>query len=75
MIGMAIRISLCAKSGICQVIMATHAPFLMAYANARLLRLTKHSLEPVTLEATEHFQLMRKFCANPASFLDAMLAE
>lgn len=62
-------------SGICQVIMATHAPILMAYPNARLLRLSKYGLEPVTLEATEHFRLIRDFCADPASFLEAMLAE
>jgi len=63
------------QSGICQVIMATHAPILMAYPNARLLRLSKYGLEPVTLEATEHFRLMREFCADPASFLETMLAE
>ncbi len=63
------------ESGICQVIMATHAPILMAYPNARLLRLTKYGLESVTLEATEHFRLMRDFCADPASFLETMLAE
>jgi len=34
------------ESRICQVIMATHAPLLMAYPNARLLRLGKYGLEP-----------------------------
>jgi predicted ATPase len=63
------------ESGICQVIMATHAPILMAYPNARLLRLTKYGLEPVTLEQTEHFRLIREFCADPASFVEMMLAE
>jgi predicted ATPase len=62
-------------SGICQVIMATHAPILMAYPNARLLRLTKYGLAPVTLEETEHFRLIREFCADPAAFLEAMMAE
>src|SRR5207302_1174443 len=37
------------RSGICQVIMATHAPILMAYPNARLLGLTKSGLAPVTV--------------------------
>jgi len=59
----------------CQVIMATHAPILMAYPNARLLRLTKYCLEPVTIEATDHYRLMREFCADPAAFVAAMLAE
>jgi predicted ATPase len=63
------------ESGICQVIMATHAPILMAYPNVRLLRLGKYGLEPVTLEATEHFRLMREFCADPAAFVAAMLSE
>src|ERR1700730_1283261 len=63
------------QSGICQVIMATHAPILMAYPNARLLRLTKYGLEPVTLEQTEHFRLLREFCADPASFVATMMAE
>jgi len=60
-------------SGICQVIMATHAPILMAYPNARLLRVTKYGLEPVTLEQTEHFRLIREFCADPALFVETMM--
>jgi predicted ATPase len=63
------------ESGICQVIMATHAPILMAYPNARLLRATKYGLEPVTLEQTEHFRLIREFCADPASFVETMMTE
>ena len=63
------------QSGICQVIMATHAPILMAYPNARLLRLSRYGLEPVTLEQTEHFRLIREFCADPGLFLETMLAE
>jgi predicted ATPase len=63
------------ESGICQVIMATHAPILMAYPNARLLRVTKYGLEPVTLEQTEHFRLIREFCADPASFVETMMTE
>ena len=63
------------EAGICQVIMATHAPILMAYPNARLLRLTKYGLEPVRLEDTDHFRLIREFCADPASFVETMMAE
>ena len=33
--------------------MATHSPMLMAYPNARLLRLSKYGLEPVTVEETD----------------------
>src|ERR1700716_632813 len=39
-------------SRICQIIMATHSPMLMAYPNAQLLRLGKYGLEPVTVEET-----------------------
>src|SRR3954471_3680279 len=42
------------ESRICQVIMATHAPMLMAYPNATLLRLGKYGLEPTTVEETDH---------------------
>ena len=48
--------------GHCQIMMATHSPMLMAYPDARLLRLTKYGLEPVTVEETDHFRVMREFC-------------
>jgi predicted ATPase len=57
----------------CQVIIATHAPMLMAYPNARLLSFTKHGLEPTTVAMTEHYRLMRDFCTDPASFMEASL--
>ena len=60
-------------SSISQVIMATHSPILMAFPNARLLRLSNYGLEPVTVEQTDHFRLMREFCANPAGFIDTMM--
>jgi predicted ATPase len=62
-------------STICQVVMATHSPMLMAYPNARLLRLTKYGLEPVTVEQTDHFKVMREFCDDPAGFMEGVMAE
>jgi predicted ATPase len=62
-------------SRICQVVMATHSPMLMAYPNARLLRLSKYGLEPVTVEQTDHYRLMREFCADPAGFVEGAIAE
>jgi predicted ATPase len=56
----------------CQIIMATHSPVLMAYPNARLLRLTKYGLEPVTVEQTDHYKVMREFCAG---FVEAVIEE
>jgi predicted ATPase len=63
------------ESTICQVIMATHSPMLMAYPGARLLRLSKYGLEPVTLKDTDHFRVMREFCDDPAGFMEAVMAE
>src|SRR5216683_5717816 len=63
------------ESTICQVVMATHSPLLMAYPNARLLRLTKHGLELVTVEQTDHYKVLREFCADPAGFVEAALDE
>jgi predicted ATPase len=63
------------QSTICQVVMATHSPMLMAYPNARLLRLTKYGLEPVTVEQTDHYKVMREFCDDPAGFVEAAMGE
>lgn len=59
----------------CQVIMATHSPILMAYPGATLWRLAKYGLEPVTVEQTDHYRVMREFCADPAGFVEAMMEE
>jgi predicted ATPase len=63
------------NSGHCQIIMATHSPVLMAYPNARLLRLTKYGLDPVTVEQTDHFKVMREFYDDPAGFVEAAIEE
>jgi predicted ATPase len=62
-------------SGICQVIMATHSPMLMAFPAAQLLRLSKYGLDPVTVSETDHYKLMREFCADPKNFIATMLDE
>ena len=59
----------------CQIIMATHAPMLMAYPNARLLRLTKYALEPVTVTETDHYRVMREFFEDPTGFVEAVIDE
>lgn len=63
------------QSTICQIVMATHSPMLMAYPNARLLRLSKYGLEPVTVEQTDHYKVMREFCDDPAGFVEGVMAE
>jgi predicted ATPase len=59
--------------GHCQIIMATHSPVLMAYPTARLLRLSKYGLEPVTVEQTDHYKVMREFYDDPAGFVEAVI--
>ena len=61
------------ESKICQVIMATHSPVLMACPDAHLLQLSKSGLTETTLHETEHFRLMRAFCADPTAFIAAQL--
>ncbi len=63
------------NTGPCQIIMATHAPMLMAYPNATLLRMTKYGLEPVTVKQTDHFRVMREFCDDPKGFVEAVMEE
>src|SRR6266852_6710667 len=63
------------ESTICQIVMATHSPMQMAYPNARLLRLSKYGLEPVTVEQTDHYKVMREFCADPAGFVEGEIEE
>jgi predicted ATPase len=63
------------RSGLCQVIMATHAPMLMAYPGATLLRLSKYGLAPVAVEDTDHYRLMREFWSDPTGFIETMLEE
>jgi predicted ATPase len=62
-------------STICKIIMATHSPMLMAYPGARLLRLSKYGFDPVTVEQTDHYKVMREFCDDPAGFVEAAMAE
>jgi predicted ATPase len=59
----------------CQVIIATHAPILMACPDVTLLRLSKYGLEPVSLEDTDHFRLMREFFHDPRGFLQMMMED
>jgi predicted ATPase len=61
------------QSGVCQAIMATHSPLLMAHAGAALIGASRHGLAPITLRETSHFRLLREFCADPEGFVDTML--
>ncbi|MFI5014891.1 MAG: AAA family ATPase [Hyphomicrobiales bacterium] len=63
------------RSGICQAIIATHSPLLMAMPGATLLRITKSAIEPIRLEATDHFRIMREFCADPELFIETAIED
>jgi predicted ATPase len=63
------------RSRTAQVVMATHAPMLMACPNARLLQLSKYGIEPVTLEDTTHYRLLREFFAAPRAFVKSLTEE
>jgi len=63
------------QSTICQIVTATHSPMLMAYPGARLLRMSKYGLEPVTVKQTDHYRVMREFCDDPKGFVEAAIEE
>lgn len=63
------------RSQVCQVLMATHSPLLMAYPGAELLHVTRGAIEPIKLQDTEHFRTMRMFIEDPNSFLAEALPE
>lgn len=62
-------------SGRSQVIMATHSPLLMAMPGTTLLKLSKSGLEPASLETTDHFRILREFCADPRLFIATKLED
>jgi len=63
------------ESTICQIVMATHSPMLMAYPGACLLRLSKYGLDPVTVEQTDHYKVLREFYDDPDGFVQAAIEE
>lgn len=59
------------QSGKVQIVLATHAPLLMALPGATLLHLTQDGIAEVNYRATPHFQMMAQFFADP----DRMIKE
>ncbi|OCW58743.1 AAA family ATPase [Hoeflea olei] len=58
-----------------QVIMATHSPILMALPGARLLEITRHGIDEVNYQDTEHFRLYWTFTSDPDRFIADALGE
>jgi predicted ATPase len=47
----------------------------LAFPPARLLRLSKYGLEPVTVRETDHCKVMREFCDDPDGIVRAVIEE
>lgn len=58
-----------------QFIISTHSPILMAYPDARILRLNDEGIEECTLEETDHFVIMKEFINNRELMLRELLAD
>jgi predicted ATPase len=52
-----------------QFIIATHAPMLMAFPGAIILRLDETGISPVRWDETDHVRLTRDFLTDPDLFL------
>lgn len=61
--------------GVGQVIMATHAPLLMAYPGATLLAVSDRGVAPVAVDETEHYKIMRDFWSDPQGFVAGALED
>ncbi len=56
-----------------QLIIATHSPLLMAYPDARIYQLDEAGPRSVEYRETDHFQLTRRFLADPENYLARLL--
>jgi predicted ATPase len=54
-------------AGHAQFIIATHSPILMACPGARIYNFDRLPVEPIAYRDTEHYQVYKKFMANPDS--------
>lgn len=58
-----------------QFIISTHSPILMAYPDARILKLNEDGIEECSLEETDHFMIMKEFVNNREMMLRELLAD
>lgn len=58
-----------------QFIIATHSPILLGYPHALIYQASRHGLERVAYEDTEHYQLTRSFLLQREMMLDVLLAD
>lgn len=58
-----------------QFVISTHSPILMAYPDAWIYSLDETSIERVSYEETEHYQVTKDFLNNHQMMLNILLAE
>lgn len=57
-----------------QFVIATHSPIMMAYPDALIYECTAQGPRAIDYFATEHYQVMHDFLANPRRMLDVLFA-
>jgi predicted ATPase len=63
------------RDGRSQIIMATHAPMLMAYPNADILWVDDEGIRRRSLAELEHWKVMRRLLDNPDLFMKRLLGD
>jgi predicted ATPase len=58
-----------------QFIIATHSPILLAYPGAVIYELSRHGVERVDYEETEHFKLTRDFLQNHRLYIKRLFLD
>lgn len=58
-----------------QFIIATHSPILMAYPNAKIIRLNDEGLEEVQYEDTEHYRITRNFLNKYDQMMNILISK
>jgi predicted ATPase len=63
------------KSGMAQLIIATHSPIIMSYPGAALLSFDGGRIHAVDYRETDHYRVTRRFLMDPDSVLAQVLAD
>jgi predicted ATPase len=64
-----------AKNGEAQFIIATHSPILLGYPNATLFSFDSNSIQSISYQETEHFQITKEFLTRTDRFLHELFRE
>lgn len=58
-----------------QFIIATHSPIILGYPNAWIYQTSRHGLDRIEYEDTDHYQVTRNFLTRREMMLEVLLAE